>query len=184
MVFFCSEGRSEKSQRWSMVVVRLVTYDGPEVPVDESFIRTHLDNGVFPRLLGWNTKDGLTTPEPSRDSEGRYTILKSLGVSHRAFLGLLRFLRMQSMPDGLVDEVVNASLCVGGVDALDAYMRNASQCPPEKYNPMKPDEDTLQLFRWATMHMSHSTEVAALVQEGWSVTAPMNDYILFFRKKT
>ena len=175
-----------------MALVRLVTYDGFEVPLTEAFVRRHLDNGVFPRLLGWKAEDGLTTPEPSLDSEGRHTILAKLGVAHRPFLGLLRFLRsgMHSVSPDRLEEIMDTSLCIGGIEALDQALRESLKgaapaapagAPPD-YNPLTPAEDTLNVFRWATIHMSHSSEMVEMASSGWSVTKGMNDYILFVRK--
>ena len=159
------------------MLVRLVTCDGLEVVLTEKFTQQHLNNGVFPRLLGWKTADGLTTPNPERDEQGRLTILKRLGVYHRPLLGLLRFLRTRRLPAGEVDDAYYVSICLGGLPSFDAHVQTpaSEMLLPAGYNPSKPSEDTESRFLWAVINMYHSKEIASLVMNGWSVTSKMDE---------
>ena len=167
------------------MLVRLVTVDGYEVPLTEEFIRTHLDNGVFPRLLGWEAEDGLTTREPRRDRVGRHTILSDLGVSREAILELLRFLRVGG---ALGEAGYQASLCIGGVEACDRLLRgNGDKCrdaaETAAYNPMTPRDDCRSAFRWSIIHSAHTTNIAAMVEDGWSVTTAFSYYVIYLRRE-
>lgn len=59
--------------------------DGSTVPVLRTFMQEHFDNGVVPRLMGWDTDDGLTTLHPSMDDAQRYTILREIGMGKTDF---------------------------------------------------------------------------------------------------
>ena len=125
-----------------MAIIHLVTYDGFEVHLTDVDVWQYFNNGVFPRLLGLNAEDGLTTPEPSRDSDGRLTILMKLGISRRAFLGLLRLLRCGASRSSFDrrdwDDIINASLSMGGIEAVDEVVRHA--CADEAADEGSDDE--------------------------------------------
>lgn len=122
-------------------VLLLATCDGTTVPLLRSHVEQHLCNGIVPRLLGWPMADGLTTPYPSRDDQGRYTILQDLGVDRGDFLHLLQFFRTPDLSEFALGAARRAALQLGGVEALDAYR------PP--YNPTSPEEDTKHQYEWS-----------------------------------
>ena len=55
-----------------------ITLDDVVVCVPVAFLKSHMNNSVVPRLLGWDMEDGLTTPKPSRNEDGHLTMLKDM----------------------------------------------------------------------------------------------------------
>ena len=104
-------------------MIRFVTCDGCEIPLSKSFIRKHMRNGVFQRLIGEDMKDGLTTVSPHKDEQGRHTILKDLGVKHASFMALLQFLRTRTIRERDLQEAYDVTLRIGGLSAMDKHMR-------------------------------------------------------------
>lgn len=176
------------------MILRFKMRDGYQVVLTRDFVERHFSNGVFPRLMGWDMDDGLTTPRPSCDAEGRYTILADMGLDLRPFLHLLRFLRTGTFAqENDVDDAYHASLCVGGIEALDAHLIQRRDAMTQKnggslrgaegYNPQTPADDVKGLFSWATMMVVHSTDLIALLQQGWSVAGDRNDHNVYLRRE-
>ena len=121
-----------------------ITADYAMVCVPEDFLRQHMNNGVVPRLLGWDMEDGLTTHKPSRNKEGHLTILKQMHISQQPFLQLLKFLRLGHLDPEHQQEVYDTAICLGGLDAVDAHAKRtlAEKSPSDPlYNPTSPKED-------------------------------------------
>lgn len=155
-----------------------ITYDHAVVCVPAEFLRRRMDNGVVPRLLGWDVPDGLTTPKPSRDQNGHLTILQHMQIRKHAFLKLLQFLRLGSIPSNVHQVVYDASVSLGGFEELDAYLGRAQQEPgpaaasPRAHHPMTPEDDTENKYVWTVRHMN-TIERDTDEEAGWSVTRPV-----------
>ena len=147
-----------------------VTYDEALVCVPLDFLKSRMSNGVVPRLLGWDTPDGLTTPKPSRNNEGQLTVLKHMHIGQHAFLKLLQFLRVGHLPHEHIQEAYTASISLGGFEELDAYVRTHSK-DGGPYHPMTPGEDTENTYVWTVRHMN-TLDINAMKE--WSVTQPVN----------
>lgn len=155
-------------------VLLLATRDGTTVPLLRSHAEQHLCNGIVPRLLGWPVEDGLTTPHPSRDEQGRYTILQDLGVDRGDFLHLLQFFRTPHLSDFALTAARRAALQLGGVAALDAYQ------PP--YNPTCPEQDTEHRYQWS---VCLDALVFSFMRDnpGWEVSQASSQLHFFYCRK-
>lgn len=161
-----------------MSVLLFAMLDGSTLPVLRSFVDQHLDNGVVPRLLGFPMPDGLSTPNPSMDEKKRLTILCELGMEKQDFLDLLQLLRTRDVAPTALLGARRAALLLGGLDAVDAYVRPE---PPEvPYNPVRPDQDKLHRFQWTVSLDIHAAE---LREDGWSVTGPSGDTFRYYLRK-
>lgn len=161
-----------------------ITVDYALVCVPEDFLRQHMNNGVVPRLLGWDMEDGLTTHKPSRNKEGHLTILKQMHISQQPFLQLLKFLRLGHLDPEHQQEVYDTAICLGGLDAVDAHAKRtlAEGSPPLLYNPTSPKEDVREMYCWTIRNMNIDHELRSLAKEGWSVTEPIDNIYVFLRR--
>lgn len=148
-----------------------VTRDNAVVCVSSEFLRLRMDNGVVPRLLGWRMRDGLTTPKPSRNTDGHLTILQHMHIRKAPFLKLLQFLRVGWLPHHHLQEAYEASIPLGGFPPLDAYMRGHAH-QGAAHHPMTPQEDVWDLYAWTVCHMN-TIDVNKHHAAGWSVTQPV-----------
>lgn len=155
-------------------VLLLATCDGSTLPLLRSYAEQHLSNGIVPRLLGWPVEDGLTTPQPSRDDQGRYTLLQDLGVDKDDFLHLLQFFRTPDLNTSALRAARRAALQLGGVEALDAYR------PP--YNPSIPEEDTKHRYEWS---VCLDSLVSSYIREnpGWEAARASSQMHYFYCRK-
>ena len=161
-----------------------ITMDGAMVCVSKEFIRLRMNNGVVPRLLGYAMEDGLTTPEPSRNSEGHLTVLQSMKISREAFAKLLQLLRVGHIPSAFHQIVYDAAVLLGGFECVDAYLAKESSEPkPLDAHPMTPREDVDNQYDWTIQHMNITQELRRLSKEGWSVTLPVQgDHHVYLRR--
>ena len=174
-------GRRKEKERGLVIgaMESFITADGAVVHVPVRFIERHMNNGVVPRLLGWDMADGLTTPKPSRNKDGHIEMLVHMQIGKVAFVKLLQFLRLGQIPSEYHQMVYDASISLGGLDALDAYLMAAQQeagsreeedKSDEPANPMNPREDVQNRYRWTTQHMNIHEVLQQLTSTGWSVT--------------
>lgn len=154
-------------------VLLLAMCDDTTVPLLRSVVETHFANGVFPRLLGFDTEDGLTTTYPSRDEYGRFTILRQLGVSKGDFLHLLQFTRTGHLDKFELEGARRAALLLGGLPALDAYTL--------PYNPVTPEDDVHHTYEWM---VTLDAQIRSFVREHpeWEVAGPARQFYYYLRK--
>ena len=174
--------------RLHVTMETFVTLDDVVVCVPVAFLKKCMNNSVIPRLLGWDVEDGLTTPTPSRNAHGHLTILKDMHILKKDFVKLLQFFRVGQLPLQYQQEVYEASMCLGGFDALDAFVLAQSKTPPSRAgsNPMTPKEDMRAEYTWTIRHMNIEAELKNLQNEGWSVTQPVenqsNSFHVYLRR--
>ena len=154
--------------------------DDSTVPVLRTFMQEHFNNGVVPRLLGWDTDDGLTTLHPSMDDAQRYTILRELGVVKSDFLSLLQLLRTGDVTEDDWMGARRAALLLGGLDVVDAYVRPTVE---PAYNPMSPQEDTRQWFTWKVAVDVNPPEENETGTHTWSATRRTEDPFRYWYRK-
>ena len=158
-------------------VLLMLMRDGSAVPLPRKVLDTQLQNGVLPRLLGCPMADGLTTPLPSRDSFGRYTVLRHLGMRHEDFLLLLQFLRTHDLTAMELPLARRAALLLGGVEALDRY-----RPPSLPYNPVCPEQDVQRRFVWTVILDSLVPSFLA-AHAGYDVAGPASSQFYFYCRK-
>lgn len=154
--------------------------DDTTLPLLSDFVTTHLNNGVFPRLLGFAMDDGLTTPVPSMDKKGRFTILRELGMQKSDFMALLQLLRTQDIWPEALEGARRAALLVGGVSAVDTYVCKPPALPLP--NPMEPGEDHEQAYQWAVM-VDSAIKDSPLLADGWTVAGKAEIYRYYMRRR-
>ena len=69
----------------------------------------------------------------------------------------------------------DASICLGGFAALDAYLKEEqaglqARLQAMQANPTRPIDDTQNRYIWTTCHMNIRHELDRMTREGWSVT--------------
>ena len=162
------------------------TCDGCTVPITESFIRQHMSNSVFPRLLGRPMKDGLTTPQPSADGRQRLTILVDLGIRSTPLLHLLQLLRTGRLPPDCLQEAYEVSLRLGGFAAVDRFMEHPPPPPPapKRTTPaLRPEDDVDDEFQWTVANINHAGTMEELRRENWTATVVHDVYYMVHRRK-
>lgn len=153
-------------------------YDDCTVPLEESFVLQRMNNRIFPRLLGMQSEDGLTTPTPSLDKRGRHTILVDLHIRSTPLLHLLQLLRTGQLPADLRQEAYEVSLRLGGFEEVDRFMADPVPPPIQAYVPMLPEEDPEGTYQWTVSNINNGEAMAELRQEGWSATCFRERYYM------
>lgn len=158
------------------------TVDQSMVPILRSFIVKHMNNGVVPRLLGFDTADGLTTACPSRTSTGTYTIFRDLGIHSRELLHLMQWLRTDKLPEIHRQAAYETSLRLGGLDTIDLDMVEPS-AKPHARPPMQPNDDTDDAYQWMISNVN-TIDYDALTNHRWTVTTLVSekDYYCYLRR--
>ncbi len=161
------------------------TFDGCTVPIAESFIRQHMSNGVFPRLLGLPMSDGLTTPQPSADGRQRLTILVDLGVRSTPLLHLMQLLRTGRLPPDCRQEAYEVSLRLGGFAAVDQFMDNPPppEAPKRTTPALLPEDDVADEFQWTIANINHTNAMEELRRDNWTATVGRDMYYMVHRRK-
>ena len=181
----------------SEIVLFTVHRSSAVLPISKTFIETHLNNSVFPRLLGNTVGDGLGTSElqHKRDAMGHRTILADLHIEHLDMLHLMQWLRTGHLPYTYQQRAYETSIKLGGIEVIDRYIacehkKVTAAHEPTKHStnpPMTPREDALSEFSWTCVNPNHIDTMTRLLDNGWSATinCPDGHYLFYFcRPKT